>query len=843
MTSLLEKYGTPIEQPKEESPYSFTDIEIEKQPSSLLEKYSQIPEKSTSKKVLEKIKEFPGEVNTLVKDIGKGIISGATLGGSEYLDVLKPKEGPSKYIGQAIGIAAPFALTYTGIALPALALGRLAGFGKIGLGAIKTAAAATTGAGLEAGREVIAGEELQPGRIATEGALVGVLDLLFKGSKTAYSWFKGLKPTQQAQLLVDGTIPKDLTLNQYKFWESEAFPKIQEIAQNEYEEALQKAIQSNDESYAKELRNVQAKHEQKLHEMTLDERTARNEFEALKESYQNELKQVAAQHEANNFEIQKANDEASNLFEQQQKQFEQMKARQRVVENALIPKEGGEPLQGRVSTLGGNMGPIPTATGPVAQTIENRIGNIISPDSIAITAPNGRGNTTTAGEQLIAAVRANDAVDYQAVNEAYNLSRQLNARVELPVPNLVNSLRETQRQLLTIPKRSPPQDQLLNIVESILERTAVVGEEGSIIGYNPINNNLLEEQAKAIRHFMDFNFEHGNTRGIFTPTINQIEDAIQMSANMVGDYAAAEANQNARAAYRQWALDYDNPYIRPIRDTRNFDYSKTFKSALDFDEFNMINNILERSNAGQQLSGIVRREAVEKHLAPFMENPRKVNPKEFNKTLRELRSIITPEEEQAIRIAFNEARRTPVIRAKKLPKFEIPEKKLKEFPTQQKIPIFEKKPKQVAEITDVKIPIKGLVKTTPEMQAAAKKLKKTPEDLMRSADTPSGLKNLKSDLSGSDTGKKLFDKIGKQKVREILFQGKVEHKFTGKELYETINKGENYALLVEILGEDAAADLLVTAKQIGEKRATVDAFKKFGSKVATIKTALLFGIL
>jgi hypothetical protein len=37
--------------------------------------------------------------------------------------------------------------------------------------------------------------------------------------------------------------------------------------------------------------------------------------------------------------------------------------------------------------------------------------------------------------------------------------------------------------------------------------------------------------------------------------------------------------------------------------------------------------------------------------------------------------------------------------------------------------------------------------------------------------------------------------------------------------------------------------MLVAAKEIGSKRATVQAFKKYGTKLGTIKALLIFGIL
>src|ERR1019366_8546343 len=102
----------------------------------------------------------------------------------------------------------------------------------------------------------------------------------------------------------------------------------------------------------------------------------------------------------------------------------------------------------------------------------------------------------------------------------------------------------------------------LDSINAILNKIATFGEEGTIVGFKPINNNLLEEEAKALRYYMDFNFEHGSARGILSPVTNVIEDAVETAANFTGHNAAAEANQTARTLYREWATDYDNPFIK-----------------------------------------------------------------------------------------------------------------------------------------------------------------------------------------------------------------------------------------------------------------------------------------
>jgi len=749
------------------------------------------------------------------RDFLKSLLSGATAGFSEYFDTLKPNPESQKNIpGQFFGAVIPIGLTFKAISYPFKAIQGLTQFGRIGKGALDIAQHATTGAAYGLEKETVKavkGEEFEPENIAVESALFAAFGGVAKAIPAARNWIKSLNTNQQSQLLVDGVIPDNLTPNQYKFYEQEVLPQLRKNAEQEYQTALQDAIKESDLKYQQDLANVRAKHEADLFEMQKNKNLSQQEFATSQSEYQNKLKQVAAEHESEIAEIQKQNQIAQQEFEQQKRDYDQMIARQNAVAESIRLKPGEEELPYR---------PAPsTAENP---SLENGIGNVISKNEIT--------NTTNAGKANIEAVRANDAMDYKNVNDLYKKSDQLNSKINIEPTNLVVDLIQKRNELTKISKLDPIQEQKLSFINAILKDIAEFGPEGSVIGFKPINSHVLQEQAKAIRYFMDFNFEHGNPRGILTPIVDDIENAIEFAANVSGKPEAVEAHKAAKAAYRKWASEYANDYINPYRSKENFDYSKIFRSSLDVDEFNMLNKVLNKSNAGQQLANSTRRALVEKHLGKYLENPHTANPKEFETTLKELRAVITGEEESAIREQFNQARKTPPV---KQPTASKP----KELPS-AKIPINIPKGKQSGEITEVKIPIKKEITATPEMKIASKQMNMTPEEAMRLSDSPSGLKKLKNGVQ-----KDVFEKIGKQKIREILYEGKIQKEFTGKELYNTINKGDNYAILSEILGESQTEDLLQAAKQIHDKRATVESIQKYAKKVGTIKAALIFGIL
>ena len=706
----------------------------------------------------------------------KGLVKGATAGATEHFEPTKLQEHETgSGLGEFLGAALPIGLTAKALSIPFKMSGLLNyAAGRIGL-------SAATGATYSIEKQAIKGEGIKPIEIAAEAAEFGIAHSLFEAVPAAYRWIKSLKTSQQAEALVEGLIPKDLTPNQYKIYETEIAPEIQKVGQQKYQEALQQATEVNEQEFAQKMANVKAQHEDDLFKRAQEKQLSQQEYQKSQKDYENKLKQVAAEHEAKVEEIQKQNQIAEEQFQKDSQAFEEMKTRQKAVDDS--------------------------------------IGEMFSPEEVK--------SYREAGETNIKAIRANDAHDYNEVRNAYQKSEQLNGQVTIQQPNLVQDLLTMRKKLTSVPKLSPPQEQMLTVVERVLNDTAIFSETGNIIGFKQINNNILEEQAKALRYFMDFNFEHGNTRGIFQPLVNKIEDAIELGANFVGNIEAANANKEARRLYRQWAQEYDNDYMRPFRDTSNEDYNKLFYSILDPDNFAMVDKILQKSNAGQQVSKMNKRAFAEKHFSEFIEQPEKIGKKSFKEVLKKTRGVIKPEEELAIKEQLG-----------KLSELKEPKRPtMKELPRAE-IPINKAKLKEVPEITEVKIPTKKEVKATPEMRAAEKIMKITPEQARTLTNTPSGLKELKSNLPD-----KLFEKLGKTKIREIFQKGKIQNKFTGKELYDVINEGSNYEILAEILGEEKTAELLVNSREISSKQATVDAFKKVGTKLGTLKTLILFGIL
>lgn len=482
------------------------------------------------------------------------------------------------------------------------------------------------------------------------------------------------------------------------------------------------------------------------------------------------------------------------------------------------PPDGGAPPPGgssppsrinpnRVTANGEDLGLRPAAQ-PRNPDLADSVGDIFSRERFY--------NTTQGGQAFKNEIMNTDEEVYRGVGELYNTSRALNSEINTIHPQLVNRLEARIAELSDIPEPSDVQRRLLRASQNVLNRLAqyenVTDEAGNVIareitGYTPINNQTLIDQVQSLRQIIDYDFAHGNTKNIFRPLINDLQDSAIRTAEQMGHPEAAEALNEARSAYRAWVEAFDNDYIRPFRDGSNQDFSKLFKSALDFDESNMIRNILNLSENGQRLSAASTREIVEKHLGKYFENPRSATPREFDKVVRELEAVITPEQAQQIRDQFRQAQGRAPFRARETPKR--------------------------AQTNDERI--------------AAKYEGKEPEDIQKMMNKRSGIKQLREDLN-TPQKRATFERLKQQKIRSILREGNIEKDFTGDDLYRFLNKEHNYELLSEMLGEAETEALRQSAKEIGKQQVKSEVRKKNVSKaahkVATYKTLeILLGLL
>lgn len=819
--------------------FTFRSPEQEQKPHEYesLEKTPEQIKKMSIDEKLQYIDDLKTHREFTKSNVAKGIASGITAGLSEKVDLLKlgetEEEQFSGNIGKAIGIGLPIGYAIKALSLPLRLLPEAA---KWTYRILQTGIAGTAVGGYEAAREAIAGEELDPYTIGTHAAIGAGADILLRGGIGIYRWFKNLKPAQQAKFLASGELPEDLSIADYKKYQDVVVPEIHKAAAEDYERALAAATKANDTKFNQKMANVKAEHERQLADLAKHEAEYAEQAPRAKKEYENKLNQVKAEHEAEMTNIQKQNDAAMAEFDQQKEIYEAAKRRQDIVEQAIQPKESeAASLEGRVKE-GGEQLPIKPEAPPKQTPVQEEVGNIIYPERIA--------NKTEAGTKNIKAVRATDDADYKVVKNLYEVSDQLNEGVISEHPQLANELRAWIEDWSQMPNQTPIEQQRLASAKRLLNALLEKDEAGIAIGFSEVSNKVILDQAKVLRNSLSYDFSHGNPEGILKPFIDALQDAAESAAMVAGNTEAVAANKAARTAYRKWAETYQNPFIRSLRNTKNKNPTKSFDKSLNIDDFNKLNDVLSRSYSGQQLADQTRRELVDKYVGKFLKETGRFDKEGFNAALRDLKPILKPGEEQSIRQAVNQSQKRPVIIAEKV---EVPKQpsapKLKQGPETVRIPSYKQPFRQHKAPEVVKIPAKPEVKPTAAMKEAAKRMKITPEEAIAQTNSVTGLRNLKKSLVGSPSGQQIYRDIGKRKIREILYEGKVKHEFTGEELYRVINKADNFNVISEIIGEDAAVDLLESAKSIADKRATVESIKKVAKKFATVKAALMFGIL
>lgn len=297
-------------------------------------------------------------------------------------------------------------------------------------------------------------------------------------------------------------------------------------------------------------------------------------------------------------------------------------------------------LSGRAS-VGGKEVPVkpPSLPSTAISPLEDQVASIVSKQRFS--------NATVGGKAIQKEVMDLDSKVYSEVNDLYRKSRDLNKEIEAVHPELVQKLEERLAALREIPDPSGPEKQLISSMETLSKRL------GSSSGYRPISNQTLIDQIQSLRKKIDYDFAHGDTSNIFKPLINDIQESVLQAAKK--SPAAFNAFNDARRAYAEWADVFDSPYIRPLRNKTNKDYTKIFKGAQDIDEFNQLKAVLERSPNGKVISRGVQRELLLKKLKPIIEKQGKVSQKEVEEALLELDSFLSPEEVQAVREAISQS--------------------------------------------------------------------------------------------------------------------------------------------------------------------------------------------
>lgn len=140
---------------------------------------------------------------TGVAETGRGIVSGATLGASEWVPGLETQDNASATIGKGLGSILPVSKAIQGVQTAGKGVYAAAQGAKYAPGALTALADITgtgiAGAGYETARELISGRIPSAAEIAKHGAEWAALDGLFKAFGGIDRWLTGLHRRSKAK--------------------------------------------------------------------------------------------------------------------------------------------------------------------------------------------------------------------------------------------------------------------------------------------------------------------------------------------------------------------------------------------------------------------------------------------------------------------------------------------------------------------------------------------------------------------------------------------------------------------------------------------------------------------
>jgi len=383
-------------------------------------------------------------------------------------------------------------------------------------------------------------------------------------------------------------------------------------------------------------------------------------------------------------------------------------------------------------------------------------------------------------------IRQADESGYQAVNEAYEISRVLNEHVHAVDPQLAQRLQQRISMVDNSLLPTGVQEGLRKDAQQLFDRLAVRNEAGQL-NYRPVSNQQIIDTIQNIHHKMKFEFEHGEASNIYNLLLSDLEDALARRSLIAGEEAAVQANRNARDLYRSWAEEFNTPAARRFRNINKDDFEARFNFLKKSDNFIELRPILERSQEGRELIGAIQADIVEKELGQFMKNPRALTQRQLERKLRELSETLSERQVEHIREVFNRERA-------------VFNRRVREQPT------IAKQEKQREALT----------------KKAAKDAGIEPEKFWKEMDSRSGIQKVRNELRNKPTE---YNAIRDVKAREIIYGGKTTPG-SGREMAERLRVSKNKDLMIELYSEKEYNDLLKALDDIGDKEAKKEMIKK-----------------
>ena len=273
-------------------------------------------------------------------------------------------------------------------------------------------------------------------------------------------------------------------------------------------------------------------------------------------------------------------------------------------------------------------------------------------------------------------------------------------------------------------------------------------------------------------------------------------DAVQRE----GGQDRADIIRRADAHYAQGARELFNDEMGPYIQERVADPESLRTNSTKPGTFRSLNEALANEPGGAAAMNMVARDIVEQRMKPWIDNPDGVGSAEYTKAIADLGPLIGEERAAAVDGFFTNRRG-------------------------QEPGAMQARRKQTE--TD-----RGLqhrqepIEATRDVSAAAKYTGKSAEIIQNKLKSAEGIRELSKDLDRTSNGRRIKTDLFRDELQKIVRGGKVNPELEGKALYEILNKESTYELVVELAGEEAAAEALQQSQTLGNKLITKENFKK-----------------
>jgi uncharacterized protein (UPF0297 family) len=444
-------------------------------------------------------------------------------------------------------------------------------------------------------------------------------------------------------------------------------------------------------------------------------------------------------------------------------------------------------LKGRVTKEGSRLRNV----SPEMQQTLDPVGRIVSEE---------RFKSDLAGGQTFREITRNEvAIEKDLAKEAYELAEAEYSDLVAPVPKLINEIQATKSKLNESGSLNPAQKIVDQELDNILKMISTPSGDAIAV---PINR--LIQTSNSIVQRMPEKDIFGDSRKILGKIGRDLNVASREAVQIAGRNPQAMIEADKR--YANFAQKFNKDELVDFTAKENLDPKKSYESLInDNAKFRALQNAIGQTQQGKMAIRNLERDIVEEQLQPYIKDISKVGSREYEEKIKDLEGIIGKKRAKEIDQRLSESRTRHLERR-------FPKKKLE-------------------------------IKTTPLdklYEKEAQLLKKSPEEIVKSFDSRTTIKQLKEASYKTPEGKRLYNQLHDQVLRDMLREKDVSKTSTGTQISNMLKSRRNREIITEMKGEKFLSDLEQAANEIGKKEFRHEATKKFGKKIVQHAVALEF---